>query len=47
VVPRLSETPGTIRSLGPRLGADTDQVLQELLGCSPDEVAELRRKRVV
>lgn len=47
VVPRLSETPGTIRSLGPRLGAHTDAVLQELLGCTPDEVAELRRKRVV
>ena len=47
VVPRLSETPGTIRSLGPRLGAHTDAVLQELLGCTPDEVAELRRKRVI
>jgi len=47
VVPRLSETPGTIRSLGPRLGAHTDAVLQELLGCTPDAIAELRRKRVI
>lgn len=47
VVPRLTDTPGTIRSLGPRLGADTDAVLQELLGCTPEDVAELRRKRVI
>jgi succinyl-CoA:(S)-malate CoA-transferase subunit B len=47
VVPRLTDTPGTIRSLGPRLGAHTDAVLQDLLGYSADEVAELRRKRVI
>jgi succinyl-CoA:(S)-malate CoA-transferase subunit B len=46
-VPRMSETPGTIRSLGPRLGQHTDEVLHELLGMTDDEIAELRRKRVV
>ncbi|MCC9002113.1 MAG: CoA transferase, partial [Candidatus Competibacter sp.] len=32
VIPRLSETPGKIRHLGPRLGEHTDAVLTELLG---------------
>jgi crotonobetainyl-CoA:carnitine CoA-transferase CaiB-like acyl-CoA transferase len=32
VVPRLSETPGSIRSLGPTLGQHTDEVLREVLG---------------
>ena len=34
VMPRLSDTPGTIRSAGPALGADTDAVLTGLLGLS-------------
>jgi crotonobetainyl-CoA:carnitine CoA-transferase CaiB-like acyl-CoA transferase len=47
VVPRLSDTPGTIRSAGPALGADTDTVLTELLGRSAADVAALRDKGVV
>jgi succinyl-CoA:(S)-malate CoA-transferase subunit B len=46
-MPRLSETPGRIRSLGPALGADTDAVLHDLLGLSDAEVADLRQKGVV
>jgi len=46
-VPLLSETPGSIRSLGPRLGQHTDEVLREVLGLSADEIAKLRAKRVV
>ncbi len=46
-VPRMSETPGIIRSLGPRLGQHTDDVLHELLGLGDADIAELRRKRVV
>ncbi len=46
-VPLLSETPGTIRSLGPKLGEHTDEVLREVLGMSDDEIAALHAKRVV
>jgi formyl-CoA transferase len=47
VMPRLSDTPGTIRSAGPALGADTDAVLTELLGLSAQDVAKLRGNGVV
>ncbi|HEX6361586.1 MAG TPA: CaiB/BaiF CoA-transferase family protein [Albitalea sp.] len=45
VVPKLSATPGTLRSAAPRLGDDTDGVLAEL-GLSEDEIAALRGKGV-
>ena len=47
VVPRLSDTPGTIRSAGPALGADTESVLTQLLGRSAADVAALRDKGVI
>ena len=46
-VPLLSETPGSIRSLGPTLGQHTDEVLRDLLGMGDDEIARLRERRVV
>jgi len=46
-VPLLSETPGSIRSLGPRLGQHTDEVLSEVLGMSASEIEDLRTKRVI
>ena len=42
VVPRFTETPGTIRHAGPALGQHTDDVLSELLGLDGDEIASLR-----
>jgi len=42
VVPRFTETPGTIRHTGPALGEHTDDVLSELLGLDGDEIASLR-----
>jgi succinyl-CoA:(S)-malate CoA-transferase subunit B len=46
-VPKLSETPGSIRSLGPRLGEHTDEVLSELLGLGAERLAELRQRKVI
>ncbi|MEI7769232.1 MAG: CoA transferase [Chloroflexales bacterium] len=47
VLPKLSATPGQIRSLGPTLGAHTEEVLRDLLGLSATEIAELHAKRVI
>ena len=47
VIPKLSETPGTVRSLGPALGSGTDRVLAELLGLGASEIADLRNKGVI
>ncbi len=47
VLPRLSETPGEIKWLGPRLGQHTDEVLQELLGLSKEDVKHLHEKKVI
>jgi formyl-CoA transferase len=46
VVPKLMGTPGTIRSSAPKLGDDTDQVLQEA-GFSDAQIRELRERGVV
>jgi crotonobetainyl-CoA:carnitine CoA-transferase CaiB-like acyl-CoA transferase len=46
-VPKLSETPGSIRSLGPKLGEHTDEVLRELLGMSEAQIADLHARNVV
>ncbi|MCA3130970.1 MAG: CaiB/BaiF CoA transferase family protein [Betaproteobacteria bacterium] len=47
VVPRLSETPGSIRSLGPKLGEHTEEILGGLLGLDAAAIAELRKQRVI
>lgn len=47
VVPRFTDTPGTIRHPGPTLGAHTDEVLQELLGMEPAAIDALRKDGVV
>ena len=46
IVPKLSATPGQIRSVAPDLGEHTDAVLSAL-GCSADEIALLRRDRII
>jgi crotonobetainyl-CoA:carnitine CoA-transferase CaiB-like acyl-CoA transferase len=44
---RLSRTPGSVRSLGPELGQDTELVLFETLGYSWDEIADLKAKGAI
>ncbi len=46
-LPALSDTPGEIRWLGRALGADTDDVLGDLLHRTADEIAMLRADGVV
>jgi formyl-CoA transferase/succinyl-CoA--D-citramalate CoA-transferase len=47
IVPRFTETPGSIRHPGAPLGAHTDDVLRELLGVGDDELAVLRAEGVL
>jgi formyl-CoA transferase len=46
VVPKLSATPGTLRTLAPHLGGDTDAVLREA-GFGAEDIAALRTQGVV
>ena len=43
----LSKTPGTVRSLGPELGQDTEMILFETLGYTWDEIGELKAKGAI
>ena len=44
---KLSRTPGEIRMAAPVLGADTEKLLNQYLGLSSVQVAELREKQVI
>jgi len=46
VVPRLSETPGATKWLGPRLGEHTAEILTAL-GYSPEQQEDLKRRGVI
>ncbi len=46
IVPKLSATPGRIRSTAPRLGEDTAVVLEKA-GLKPETLADLRAKGVI
>jgi formyl-CoA transferase len=46
VVPKLSETPGSIRTTAPRLGEDTEAVLGRL-GYTTEQIAALRAEKVI
>lgn len=47
VIPKLSETPGAVASLGPRLGEHNDEIYRGLLGLSADEIEALKEKGVI
>ena len=44
---KYSATPIDYRSAPPMLGADTDEILREMLGVSPAEIAHLRKSGIV
>ncbi|MBU2960421.1 CoA transferase [Citreicella sp. C3M06] len=47
VAPRLSETPGKLRHVGPDLGEHTDEVLRDLLSMTGERIAQLRAGGIV
>ncbi len=47
VFPRLSASPGRVRSVGPALGQHSDEVYRDLLGLDTAEIDRLRAAGVV
>lgn len=47
LVPRLSDTPGRVNSLGPRLGEHNDEIYKTLLGLTDDDLRRLAADGVV
>ncbi len=47
VVPRLSRSPGFVEALAPSLGQHNRKVYGELLGYSPEEIANLTREDII
>ena len=47
VMPRLSDTPGRIDALGPKLGEQTNVILKEILGFGDEEIKGLHERKVV
>jgi crotonobetainyl-CoA:carnitine CoA-transferase CaiB-like acyl-CoA transferase len=43
----LSKTPGSVETLGPELGQDTELILADIVGCSWDEIGELKAAGVI
>ncbi len=46
-LPRLSETPGTVRWLGPALGAHNNEIFRGMLGLEPSEIDALQANGVI
>jgi formyl-CoA transferase len=47
VFPRLSATPGAVRSAGPSLGQHNQEVFAGLLGLGSNEIDELAAARII
>jgi len=47
VFPRLSETPGRVQHVGPKLGEHNQEIYQDLLGISDDELSSLSASGVI
>lgn len=47
VMPKLSATPGSIRSASPAMGQHNDEVYLQMLGMAPERYARLRAERVI
>jgi len=47
VAPKLSETPGSVRSPSPALGQHNDEIYRQLLGLSAERYADLKTAQVI
>ena len=47
VMPRLSATPGSIKSIGADIGQDNQEIFSTLLGLSVEEMRELSKKKII
>jgi crotonobetainyl-CoA:carnitine CoA-transferase CaiB-like acyl-CoA transferase len=47
VTPKLSRTPGAVRSAGPAMGAGNAEIYARLLGLSADDISLLKEKQVI
>jgi succinyl-CoA---D-citramalate CoA-transferase len=47
IVPKLSETPGETRWLGPTLGAHNEEVYGQLLGFTPERLEQLKQGGII
>jgi formyl-CoA transferase len=47
VAPRLSDTPGKVRHVGPELGEHNDQILGELLNIPKERRDDLREAGII
>ncbi len=47
VFPKLSDTPGAVRHLGPELGEHNDEIYRHLLELSDDRRADLARRGII
>jgi crotonobetainyl-CoA:carnitine CoA-transferase CaiB-like acyl-CoA transferase len=46
-IPRMSETPGQVRSLGPALGSGNEKILGGMLGMDKSEIEALRKAHII
>jgi formyl-CoA transferase len=47
VVPKLSDSPGRVRHVGPELGEHNEDIYRDLLGLGDDAMASLRSAGVI
>jgi crotonobetainyl-CoA:carnitine CoA-transferase CaiB-like acyl-CoA transferase len=47
IIPKMSETPGTIEWAGPKLGQHTNEVLGDKINLSVDEIQKLKEKGII
>ena len=47
VVPKMSETPGTVRHAGRDMGADNAEIFEHRLGLSAEELASLKSDGII
>lgn len=47
IVPKFSETPGSIRNIGPDIGANNEEILKGLVGLTDEEIKELEKDNVI